>query len=463
MTLPSQPIEIASGDRSKPALCTDNGPLAEPHFYWARSGDHPAIARLLRAVFHGPSRDEFQASLDDPYYEPSDRLLIKLAGRIASHVHLVKRTMTLGSQRLPISRLRHLATTAEYRGRGFASRLLATAESQMREDSASLAMLTTEIPRFFESHGWAACGRASYSSATARDILAALPHGTQPHDRHRRSPLAKLLAAGRSRPLSIRHWRHFELPALQEIYQQNAHLHFGRLDRSETYWRWLISRRAFDHIHVAVEGPDRSEAGKFHASIVGYAATRGQRIVELFTRAGRADAAVGLLSRACGDAIEHGHHAVVLHAPADDPLHELIVTAGGSFRGTASETGGPVHMAKLLDPERMLVALCDEFHRRAKSAQLPRPCQLGLNVDGEEFHLTLTRRSVRLTTGPLPRQTLRCDRPTLLHLLLGQIDLPSALETKRLHASNHQSRRIATAIFPRHCLWLPPWDRLPAR
>ena len=113
-------------------------------------------------------------------------------------------------------------------------------------------------------------------------------------------------------------------------------------------------------------------------------------------------------------------------------------------------------MAKLLDPEAMLRSLCDEFHQRAKAAQLPRPSELGLHVDDEMFRLVLSRRSVRLAGGPLPKDSIRCDRPTFLKLLLGQIDLAAALKFKQIYVRGRLTRQIVSAIFP------PPMPLAPA-
>src|SRR5262245_36589901 len=62
----------------------------------ACAGDHPAVHQLLSAVFHAPSRDAFYSSLDDPFYEPRDRLLVKRGQRIVAHLHLTKRVMHFG-------------------------------------------------------------------------------------------------------------------------------------------------------------------------------------------------------------------------------------------------------------------------------------------------------------------------------------------------------------------------------
>src|SRR5688572_19743258 len=47
----------------------DGPPLPIP----ATAGDHHSVHQFLMAVFQGPCRDTFLASLDDPFYEPCDR------------------------------------------------------------------------------------------------------------------------------------------------------------------------------------------------------------------------------------------------------------------------------------------------------------------------------------------------------------------------------------------------------
>ena len=158
--------------------------------------------------------------------------------------------MGFGPLQLPVDRVAWLATLPEFRSQGFAGMLLEAANRRssriLRFKTArrgcggfelvpTVAMLT--IPHFFRRWGWAVCGRHC-RSRKARNILG----------RYWADP------ALRRRPLNIRLWRHVELSALMRIYSQNTAGAFGPLVRSEPYWRWLISRKAFDHIVVAIAG-----------------------------------------------------------------------------------------------------------------------------------------------------------------------------------------------------------------
>src|ERR1700676_4510897 len=280
-----------------------------------RAGDHSDIYQMLLAVFHGPSREEFHAAQDDPAYEPGNRLLVKRTGRCVAHLQLVPRTILFGSLRLPADQLAWLVTLPEFRSRGIAGHLLNAANRAMTADGALLGMLRTRIPHFFRRWGWAVCGRHSRSRAKPRQILA--HYSAAPELRRQ--------------PLNIRLWRHVELPALMRIYAQNTAAATGPLQRTEAYWRWLIGRKAFDHIIVALAGPDKLELNEATAPIVGYAVVRQNRVVELLADPAYPTAGPQLLARACADAIERDQHDLILESPPHDPLHKFLTDAGGQF------------------------------------------------------------------------------------------------------------------------------------
>ena len=94
----------------------------------AKGCDHAAIKYFLHSVFQGPSPAEFQASLDDPFYEPRDRLLLRQRRQIVAHVHVTHRTMLFGPVRIPVANMGWLGVAAEHRGQGLGTHLLREAE-----------------------------------------------------------------------------------------------------------------------------------------------------------------------------------------------------------------------------------------------------------------------------------------------------------------------------------------------
>ena len=410
-------------------------------------GDHPAIYYFLTAVFQDPSRAEFNASLEDPFYEPSDRLLLKRGSRIAAHAHVTHRLMQFGSSEIPVAGLGWLGTMPQFRNRGYARRLLRAAERKMAADGALLGMLKTDVPHFFRPSGWALCGRHCHSRASARAVLCEL--------------LDRGLFRNRRRLLNIRPWRRVEMQSLLRIYNQNLVGQFGPLVRSEAYWQWLISRRAYDQLYVALDGPDLLELEENNAPIVGYAVTRGERIVELATVPGHRTAAVQLLARTCKDAIERDCHAVKLHAPSGSRLHKLFQTAGG-VRHHHEADRGEVFMTRLLEPVKFLRAIAGQLHQRAEAANVPRPLELGFLVDGKKYRLMLTLNGVRAAGCNTGRSYLRLNVADFTRLVLGQFDWDRALLEGRLEASTNIALKAGQALFPHLSLWRPPFDELPA-
>jgi predicted acetyltransferase len=408
------------------------------------AGDHPVVHHLLTAIFQGPPRDAFYASLDDPFYEPRDRLLVKRNDQTIAHLLLTKRVVRFGGLSLPTDCLSWLGTLPEFRQFGFASRLVGAADEAMRRDGAVLGLLKTKIPHFFRRFGWALCGRHSQAQAGSRDLLAQLS--------------ARGLVPGEA-SVSIRPWRQVELPALMRLYGQMTAGRAGHFERTEAYWRWLVSRKGFERIYVAVDGPDNFELEDNPAKIVGYLITCEDRVLELAAASSHRHVARELLARACSEAIERDYHMVTLYAPPDEPLFEIFQIAGGTSHCAESHQG-EVFMAKLMNPVGFLRMLCPELHIRADAAGLTRPCELGVLIDGEKYSLIVSRRSVKLVRGKLGRSYVDCTGANLTRLLLGHMDLDVAIAEGRLRASTQLAVETARVLFPRLPAWRPPLDEL---
>ena len=413
----------------------------------ASAADHPSVYNFLTAVFQGPSRGEFRASLDDPRYQPLDRLVVKRGAEIVAHAHVTRRAMQFGPLRLSVAGLDWLGTLPRFRGQGYGDRLLTAAEQHMTSAGALVGLTWTPIPHFYRRTGWALCGRRFYCRAGARDVVSGLM------DRG-------LLRRGRKR-LNIRPWRRVELGALIRIYNQNFGSAYGPFERTEAYWKWLIHRNAFDQIFVALDGPDLLELEEVHAPIVGYMVTRGERIVELLAAPGHRAAAAQLLARACRDAMEHGRHTVRLDAPPGSRVDKLFLAAGGSAEHETDHD--LVLMAKLLSPVKLLRALAVEFHRRAEDAELGRPVDLGLLVDGSKYRLALARNGVEAIDRTIGRSYLRLNVADFTRLVLGHLDWDDALSDGRVQASTSVALGAGRVLFPQLPLWLPPLDNLRAR
>ncbi len=423
----------------------------------ATPGDHPMIYQFLLSVFHKPTPVEFQAQLEEPSYEPADRLIIKNGSHIIAHLRLLNREMQFGRLVLPVGIITDLATAPEYRGHGCATALLSAARKILLRDGAAIGLLATDQPHFYMRRGWVVCGRHCYSDAAPREILSYLNQ----REAEAIGAQDSVLTPPTCKRYNIRLWRHVELAALMRLYQENMQSGHGNLVRSDSYWRWLVGRGGNQRVYVAIDGPDKIELDESLAPIVGYAATREGRIVEIMSSADHPEASVQLLARACGDAIEKDFVRVRLDAPPEHPLHQLLLQAGGEF-GHHEADHGVVFMANILKPHRFLGSISRDLSQRAKDAGLPRPCQLGLLVNKDKYQLRVSRRNVELVPGSLGRSYLKCSLAELKQLFLGHLDAREVVASGRISTSTRVALETVDAIFPRLPFWRPPWDDLAA-
>src|SRR6185436_21022615 len=98
----------------------------------------------------------------------------------------------------------------------------------------------------------------------------------------------------------------------------------------------------------------------------------GSCLVEMMTLPEFAGARTQLLAGACRDAMVRDHHSISLYTPAADPLHELLVTAGGAWISDAV-VPAPRWLIKLLAPEKWVERFYPSWHERARAANVPRP------------------------------------------------------------------------------------------
>lgn len=440
-------MEFDTGETSKGLLPHEprasHGDAARP--VQGNAGDHKLVHALLRAANQAPSYEEFLAWLDEPSYEPTDRLLIKLAGQIIAHVQVLGRVAWFSGVKLPVGGIEGLVTLPEYRDVGYERQLLAAAEQAIRNSQAVLAFARTDRRDVLRACGWSEVGRPRYTEANVNEVLARLA-----------SPSVVLPSARRVKPLRIRLWRQVELDALIDVYRRSAADTWGALDRSEAYWRWLVGRKAHDELIVAIHGRDNWDMLETPAHIVGYAVTRGSQVIELATLPKYRRAAHPLLARACQDAIERDHHTISLHIPATDGLHELLLSAGGSW--STSGRSGSTRLVKLLDPARWIENMYEVLLKRARAAGLTRPLTLTFDTGRRKYRLELTRRSGHLIRDDAANADVTCTPEMLGALLLGNVDVAAAQQSGQIMIRDERMVTRLAALFPRTKFWQSQLD-----
>ena len=451
---------------------------AAPRLVPARAGDHAAIHQLLLSQFRGPSALEFQAQLDEPLYEPTDRLLVKHRDDVVAHLRLTKRVLQFGPLQLPTAGFMDLATATAWQRRGFASALIGAGERQAASEGAVVGLTRTTAADLFARHGWTACGRQTYSVAGARQILAHLRVVAPPDvlNASEDQNAADALLSRRSPriPLLVRPLRRMELPALVRLYEECSAGAHGATLRDEVYWDWLMSRHAFERGYVAILGDHHLELPELLAAVAGCVFVSGGRIVEMLSRPGATPAiGLALLARVCSDAVERSQYDVRFDAPPNHPLHQVFRAAGGSYH-SAEEHDGEVSMARLFNPLQTLRHMSGELLLRARAAGLS-PQVLGLEVfnfdadlrratheDARSYRLIVSSRKVRLAPGNLGRNYLALRRRDLTPLLLGHWRLDEAIAAGRIRASTQRAQRAAEVLVPQLPWHRPPLDDLVA-
>jgi GNAT superfamily N-acetyltransferase len=413
----------------------------ECHVAPARAGDQNEILQLLAGLPSAPTRAEFHAAVDHPEHDSGNRLVARLAGRIVGHVEIVPRDLLVGAATVRGAVLDRVAVLPECRGAGHGQKLVRAGEDRMRQAGTVVAFSRTRIASSFHELGWSVLGRDCATPGRPAEILARLLEGGT--------------RAGEA--VTMRQWRHVELPAILRIYRQNAARFIGPLDRNEAYSRWLVSRGAFDSIIVALVGQDRYELHESSARIVGYCVQSGNRVLEIAADPEFPGLERDILARVCAEAIENDRQEIVYESSAADPLHEAVA-------GTASlvQSGDRMVVAKVFRPLDLLTALAPAVAERVVTEGIRETVELGLDAPGFRGSIIVADGKATVHAGRVGRSYLKLSDDELARLMLGQCDPAEAVAAGRMEPSTQVAQKLASQLFPRTPLWCPMWDDLPA-
>ena len=430
--LPQQP---------SPPLAPPAWMLEDCHVAPARAGDQSEILQLLAGLPSPPSRTEFHASVDHPDHDPGNRLVARLAGRIIGHVEIAPRDLLVGQASVRGAMIDRVAVLPECRGAGHGQKLVRAAEERVRQSGAVLAFSRTRIAGSFRDLGWSVLGRDCATPGRPTEILARLLEG-EPRG---------------GEAVTMRQWRHVELPAILRIYRQNAARFVGPLDRSEVYTRWLVSRGAFDSILVALVGQDRYELLESSARIVGYCIQAGSRVLEVLADPEFPGLEREILARACAEAIENDRQEITYESGVGDPLHAAVAGPAG-----LAAAGDRMIVARVFKPLELLTALAPAVGERIAATGSRETIELGLDAPGFRGSIIVAGGTATVHPGRVGRSYLRLAEEELARLLLGQCDPAEAVAAGRMEPSTQMAQRLAGQLFPRTPLWCPIWDDLPA-
>jgi GNAT superfamily N-acetyltransferase len=400
-------------------------------FCMGTEADHEAVYQTLLHVFHGPDRESFLGALSDPAYAPDQRLLVKVDGRVASHVHLTARQIRFGSARLPMNGVMWVGTLPEYRGLGFAQNLMRLADDRARETGAVVQALTTGMPQFYRPLGWGVCGRQTFGQTLSRNL----------------PQVSDGIIEGRSGFWHVRPWRQVELNDLMALYELQYAQTTGTVVRAEDYWRWMIGRKYAHVIWVACQGE----------TVRGYAFVKDHKILEVAHHPAYPQALKALLGRVRAEALERAYPEVVVHAPIDHPVIDAFRVASGKVIDQ-EEYDGTASMYHIPNIDRFLVAILPELTRRAARSGAPLPLELGLTVGDRRWLLHIEAARERVEPDKLSRRHLTLTPATLVRLLMGQIGVEAASTEEGFESSTGTALDAARILFPARPIWRSPLD-----
>jgi predicted N-acetyltransferase YhbS len=393
--------------------------------------DHESVYQTLLHVFHGPDREAFLGALSDPAYRPEQRLLVKVDGRVVSHIHLTEREARYGRAVVPLNGVMWVGTLPEYRGLGFAQNLMRLADGRARETGFPLQALTTGMPQFYRPLGWGVCGRQTFGQILSRN----LPQASDG------------VIEGRTGFWHVRPWRQVELNDLMMLYEMQYADTTGTIVRSEDYWRWMIGRKYAHVIWVACQGE----------LVRGYAFVKDHKILELASHPAHPQALRALLGRVRAEALERAYPEVIVHAPVDHPVLDVIRQSSGKVIDQ-EEYDGTASMYHISHLGRFFAAILPELERRASESGTALPMELGLTVGDRRWLLHLESGSSRVEPDKLSRRHLTLSPSAMVRLAMGHTGIDRAIAEDGVEASTATAIDAARTLFPVRPIWRSPLD-----
>ncbi len=393
--------------------------------------DHEAVYQMLLHVFHGPDRDSFLGALADPSYKPDQRLVARVDNRVVSHVHFTERSLRYGGAVLPMNGVMWVGTLPEYRGLGFAQNLMRLGDSRARDTKVAVQALTTGMPQFYRPLGWGVCGRHTFGQALSRN----LPQASDG------------VIESKGGQWHVRPWRQVELSDLMTLYDQQFGRNSGTITRSEDYWRWMIGRKYAHVIWVACQGD----------TVRGYAFVKDHKVLEIATSAAHPQALRALLGRIRAEALERGYPKVIIHAPVDHPVMDIITQSSGKIVDQ-EEWEGSSSMYHVANIERFLTGIMPELSRRAVQSGMALPIELGLTVGDARWLLHVEAKAGKVEPDKLSRRHLTLTPAAFVRLGMGHTGIDRAVEEDGVECSTGTAIDAARILFPIQPIWRSPLD-----
>ncbi|PQO46493.1 sterol carrier protein domain-containing protein [Blastopirellula marina] len=422
----------------------------------SHEGEQFAILQLMKHCLFQYDENEFHSQQERPDYDPRERLTFRLGNEIIGHIRCVPQQIWLHGNLVSYLRASEFVLAPEHvdyaNVDAFFQCLDGTFDSHggafmMHRTSAAMAQ---RLARF----GWVPLSNQFHSTAATEPFLVSV-RGESPVEES--SVKANAPAARKESGLWIRLMRQVEADALVSLYEKSYERNQIGTPRSAAMWDWLLRRKAFDALYVAIRGGNKLALDDAIDRIAGYAIVKDQQILEVITQPHEEGVKIPLVNRICSDLYEANHQQFHLESPVSDPIHTLLRKVPSPRNSPPSEE----LLVRMPNPLQHLAEFCDVLHQRARSRKLELPLDLGLLIDGEKYCLHLGKRKGSLSDGRLGRSYLELTSAQLVQLVLGDLQIASLVESGQLHASTQVALQTAVTLFDYNPPWFPAVDVLP--
>lgn len=417
-------------------------------------GEHFAILQLMKDCLFPHHESDVQSQQERPGYDLRERLTFRLGNQIIGHIRCVPDEVRLQGAVTPFWTASEFVFAPEYADAANIAAFFHCLDQafdtfpgafMIHRTSAAMAQ---RLARF----GWVTLSPNFRSTASCQRFLASF--------RGQQAPPERITPLATPQPgLWIRLMRQVEADALVSLYDTAYHTTQIGTPRSAALWDWILRRKAFDALYVAIRGGNKLAWDDAIERMAGYAIVHNGHILELVTQPHETDVKAPLIGRICSDLYEAAQTEIALEAPAADPIHALLRDVGGAEKTSPGEQ----LLVRMPKPWQRLAELCPLLQARAKAQGLELPLDLGLLVDGEKFSIHLGTRKGMLTDGKLGRSYLELTRAQLVRLLLADLPIAELVDQGEMAASTQIALQTATRLFPYNPPWFPAAELLPMR
>jgi len=363
--------------------------------------DLEEIADVMSKVYTRRSYfDFYKTRMDyqtkDPYYKPEHSFIIKVDGKIVSHVSIIEKYMRIGSAVVKVAGIGDVYTLPDHRKKNFTRMLMDDALAYMREHHYPLSMLYG-IQDFYHKFGYIEALNEYWTAISTRHLRAYKP------------------------VLAVRPFREEDTPALNRFYNEAFSRKTCSMRREEAHWYHIANPKTT----IVVTDAD---------VVKGYAIfdlAQRERIVVNEAVAPEPKAADTLLAEMGRRAVEALIPEVELHMAPDCAFVERCQAIGVKNTILVPYEGFGQGMLRIMNLLELLQCIQDELSSRLANSRFARhDAEFQIVTDAGSATVTIQNGCVTVSEAAAQVDIERLEVPQnlLVRSIVGFWTIPLLLE-----------------------------------